>query len=73
MDFALAVVPECPHRAAGEARLHQALTDIGIGNASVRTITVSDIDMAQQLHFTGSPTFMGNGVDVLPSAGPRSR
>lgn len=70
MDFALAVVPECPHQAAGEALLLQALTDVGVGDASVRTIMVSDIDMAQQLHFTGSPTFMVNGVDVLPSAGP---
>lgn len=70
MEVALAVVPQCPHRAPAEALLEQALADIGVASPGVRTITISDIEMAERLRFRGSPTFMINGVDVLPSAGP---
>lgn len=70
MEVSLAVVPQCPHRAAAEALLHQALADIGVVGASVQTITISDADMAERLRFRGSPTFMVNGVDVLPGTGP---
>lgn len=70
MEVDLAVVPQCPHQAAAEALLHQALVDIGAGDVSVQTITISDDDTAERLGFRGSPSFMVNGLDVLATTGP---
>lgn len=70
MEIDLAVVPQRPHHAAAEALLHQALADVGVVDASVQTITISDVDMAERLGFRGSPTFMINGVDVLSGHQP---
>lgn len=70
VEVTLVVVPQCPHHASATALLHQALADIGAVDATVRTVTVSDVDMAERLGFRGSPTFMVDGADVFPGPGP---
>lgn len=68
MDVALAVLPDCPHRAAALALLHQALRDLGVRDATVQTITITDDDAARRHHFAGSPTFLVEGTELFPTA-----
>lgn len=64
----LAVLPDCPHRAAAEALLHQALRDVGLRDATVQTITISDLAAARRHRFAGSPTFLVEGTELFPTA-----
>ena len=65
MRIELAVVAECPHEEAAAALLRQALDDIGLGSESFSVRVVESQDVADGMHFLGSPSFMVEGRDLF--------
>lgn len=68
MTIELLVVPNCPNSAAAEALLQQALHELGREDLEWRRTVVEDQVSADQLGFTGSPSFHVRGLDVFPQA-----
>jgi glutaredoxin len=59
----------CPSTERALAELREALADVGLGEAEVRTRRIeNDVD-AEQTGFRGSPTILIDGIDV-GGAGP---
>jgi hypothetical protein len=56
---------ECPSHEAGLQRLRDVLVQEGI-SASVEIIKVETDEQAAALRFTGSPTILINGADIVP-------
>lgn len=53
----------CPNSATAEDRLRAALQRLGLGDVPVKRIEVEDLEQAERLGFTGSPTVLVNGRD----------
>ncbi len=70
MRIDLLVVPDCPNEAPARDLLSALLAEQGL-TASVVTTVVSSADEAQARGFTGSPTFLINGVDPFAQDGAR--
>lgn len=56
---------ECPSHAAGLQRLRDVLAQEGI-SAPIEVIKVETEEQAAALRFTGSPTILINGADIVP-------
>jgi hypothetical protein len=70
MRIDLLVVPDCPNEAPARALLSAILAEHGV-SAVVATTVVSTADDAQARGFTGSPTFLIDGVDPFAQDGAR--
>ena len=62
MNIELLVIADCPNDAAAAELIMTAVADTRLQATITRTIIASP-DHAQQRGFTGSPTFLLNGVD----------
>jgi hypothetical protein len=61
----LLVVPECSNESEAATLLRTAMDEIGLGQTDFRTVTIDDAGAAARSQFTGSPTFMVDGVDLF--------
>lgn len=69
MKIEILVVPDCPHTEPAAELLRRALNDVGLRGATVTTRVVTGQGEAEQLGFTGSPTFLIDGHDPFVEAG----
>lgn len=69
LDVELLVVPDCPHQSAAAQLIHTALVDVGVPTTQVRTTVISTAGDAERRGFTGSPTFLLNGIDPFAEPG----
>lgn len=69
VDIELLVVADCPHKDAATQLIQDALSDLGISQATVRTTVVHSREEAQRRGFTGSPTFRLDDRDLLLAPG----
>lgn len=60
---------ECPSHEEGLALLGAAATDAGV-EIAVTPVEVTDDAQAERLGFTGSPTYLAGGADLLPDDTP---
>ena len=65
MEITFLYYEDCPSHDQALARLEQAIAEEGIA-ATVEVIKVETEELAQQLRFTGSPTILVNGEDIVP-------
>ncbi len=65
MRATVQVVPDCPHTDAARTLLQEALIEADLGTDAVAVQVVTDEKEAQRLGFTGSPTFLLDGRDLL--------
>ena len=70
MQVELCVVQGCPHAALALTRLREALTSLGRSGTPVTTTVIASREMADARGFTGSPSFLVDGRDVLASSAP---
>ncbi|MGW9026237.1 hypothetical protein ACWGQ5_18970 [Streptomyces sp. NPDC055722] len=63
MNVQLLVVPDCANEAAARDLLTRALSDLGLADVNVGTRMVGSPELAAELRFVGSPTFLINGLD----------
>ncbi|WP_416986314.1 hypothetical protein [Streptomyces sp. T028] len=63
MDIELLVVPDCPHAQPAADRLRQLLDGLGRHDLTFTTRVIADQAEAEAAGFTGSPTFLINGLD----------
>lgn len=68
MRIDLLVVPDCPNEAPARELLFAILAEQGLSAAVVTTV-VTTADDAQSRGFTGSPTFLIDGVDHFAQDG----
>ena len=68
MKFELLVIPDCPHVAAAAELFRIALADVGL-TREVMVRQVTDLRAAPP-GFAGSPTFLADGVDLIPTTSP---
>jgi glutaredoxin len=54
----------CPSTERAMAELREALIDVGLGDAEIRTREIDTDADAQQAGFRGSPTILIDGIDV---------
>lgn len=54
----------CPSTEGALRELHEALADVGLAGAEIRTIEIKTDEDADQAGFRGSPTILIDGVDV---------
>lgn len=69
VQIELAVVADCPHQDAAAALLREALDDVGLGSESFSVRVVGSQDVADGMHFLGSPSFMVEGRDLFDDTG----
>jgi glutaredoxin len=69
VDIELLVVADCPHAAAAAAALRRALVEVGRQELDFRTTVVETQAEAEHRGFTGSPTFLIDGVDPFDGGG----
>ncbi|MEP6599568.1 MAG: hypothetical protein ABJB98_09010 [Actinomycetota bacterium] len=69
MDVELLVVSDCPHQDAALRLLRTGLTDVGLSDTAVRTTVITSQAEAERRGFTGSPTFLLDGVDPFAARG----
>jgi hypothetical protein len=69
MDVRLLVIENCPHAGTAAALLRRALDDVGLSRVPFRTETVTNQEVAADLHFLGSPTVLINGKDPFDEPG----
>lgn len=63
-------VPDCPNVAVLEQRLHEACSLLGLTRPlAVTRQVVTDLDTAQGVRMTGSPTMLVDGVDPFTCPG----
>ena len=60
---------ECPSHEEGLALLGAAAADAGV-EIAVTPVEVVDDAQAERLAFTGSPTYLAGGADLLPDDAP---
>ena len=70
MHVELCVVHGCPHAALALTRLREALAVLGRSSTPVTTCVIASQEMAEARAFTGSPSFLVDGRDVLASSAP---
>jgi len=63
MNVQLLVVPDCANEPAARDLLTRALSDLGLADVNVGTRMVGSPELAAELGFVGSPTFLINGLD----------
>ncbi|WP_324277130.1 thioredoxin family protein [Blastococcus brunescens] len=63
MDVVLLYFDGCPNWQVTDARLREALVEVGAGGVPVKHRTVSTPDEADAVEFRGSPTVLINGHD----------
>ncbi len=68
MDVELLVVPDCPHQGPAVALVRRVLEELDMG-AEVTVTEIGTDHEATRRRFTGSPTFLVNGTDVLARPG----
>lgn len=54
----------CPSTERALAELREALADVGLGDAEIRTREIDTDAEAEQAGFRGSPTILIDGIDV---------
>jgi hypothetical protein len=59
----------CPSTERALAELREALTDVGLDDAEIRTREIDTDVQAEQAGFRGSPTILIDGVDVAGGDG----
>jgi hypothetical protein len=59
----------CPNRRLAEARVRQALEDLGLPDARIVLERVETRDEARRLAFPGSPTVLVDGEDPFANGG----
>ncbi len=68
MDVELLVVPHCPNEVLAYDLTRAALAELNL-RASVTTTVIETDDQAKARSFTGSPTFLVNGLDPFAVPG----
>ncbi|QUW85430.1 hypothetical protein SMIR_40825 (plasmid) [Streptomyces mirabilis] len=63
MNIELLVVADCPHEPAAADLLRAALSGLGLPPEGFRTTVITNEQEAMRRAFTGSPTFLINGID----------
>lgn len=58
----------CPSTERALAAVREALSDLGLDDAEVRTREVRTEADADELGFVGSPTILVDGIDLVPAA-----
>jgi hypothetical protein len=58
----------CPSTERALAAVHEALSELGLDGAEVRTTEVRTDTDADEREFVGSPTILIDGVDLVPAA-----
>jgi hypothetical protein len=66
MKIDLLTVADCPHTQPTLEMLHDLLAERNV-RATIHHVVVTDVSMAQRLHFPGSPTVRINERDVEPA------
>ncbi|WP_405676702.1 hypothetical protein OG239_39805 [Streptomyces sp. NBC_00868] len=69
MRIELLVVPDCPHTEPAVDLLRQALDEVGPYGAPVVTRVIPGQAEAERSGFTGSPTFLIDGLDPFTEPG----
>lgn len=67
MEIKFLYFEECPSHEDGLARLKEVMAEEGIDHA-IEIIRVETEAQAEALRFTGSPTILVNGEDIVPIA-----
>jgi hypothetical protein len=62
----------CPNAALTLEHLNEALKSINMSEASLVLTEVPSPEMAEQLHFQGSPTILIDGIDIYTGRKPDS-
>ncbi len=71
MEITLQYFDDCPNWRVAQARLAQALTELGRETAAIRYQRVETPEEAERIGFGGSPTILVDGVDPFADpAGP---
>lgn len=68
MNVELLLVRDCPHAATAELLLRVALDDVGLSRVIPTRTVINSQDEAERRGFTGSPTFLIEGVDPFAGA-----
>ena len=68
MDVELLVVPNCPSEKGALALALGALRDVGLAGSVTTTVITTDAQAVTR-GFTGSPTFLVNGLDPFAVPG----
>jgi hypothetical protein len=68
MDVELLVVPHCPNEVLAYDLTRAALAELNL-RASITTTVIETDDQAKARRFTGSPTFLVNGLDPFAVPG----
>jgi hypothetical protein len=71
MDVEILVVPGCAHEAVAVQRVRTAMIDLGLSTKGLRVTVIASENEAAEGSFTGSPTFMVNGIDPFAEPGRR--
>ncbi len=69
MQVQLLYTDDCDHRLEAWAALRQAMQETGV-RAYIDEIRIRDLEQADQLGFSGSPTVLINGRDIAPGEPP---
>ncbi|GAA3485154.1 MULTISPECIES: hypothetical protein [Streptomyces] len=69
MEIEILVVPDCPNEIPATEQLRRALDDVGLGDTTFVTRTVTTRAEAERAGFTGSPTVLVNGRDPFAEEG----
>ena len=69
MDVELLVVPDCPNETAAVQLLSTALADLGLPDTGFQVTMVTSENQVAHRGFTGSPTFLIDGIDPFAQPG----
>jgi hypothetical protein len=59
----------CPSTERALSELREALTDVGLGDSEVRTREIRTDAEAETARFTGSPTILIDGIELMAALG----
>ena len=66
--YELRVIPDCPNSGPAQELFRRTLAAEGLAVEQLKVREVTYEDEARELGFSGSPSFMAQGRDLLPSA-----
>jgi hypothetical protein len=62
----------CPNSTATLNNLMQLKDELKIDENEIRIVAVPDLELAEKLHFQGSPTILIDGIDIYTNQRPNS-
>ncbi len=63
---------DCPHAKATLGNLHKVVEEGLLDPGDLKVTVVTDIDLAERIHFQGSPTILVNGIDLYSGKTPET-